>query len=84
VTPNPFRASMSTTIELPTRQAIEAVVYDTSGRRIRTLLHDSYSGLVRIAWDGTDDRGRRVASGLYLLKVRAGSPGPCTKLLLLK
>ena len=85
VKPNPFRGSMTTSIDLAaTTQVVHADVYDTNGRRIRTLLQGPFSGMVSITWDGTDDHGRRVASGLYLLKVRSPSGEHEAKLLLLK
>jgi hypothetical protein len=44
-------------------------VYDAAGRRIRTLPTISDPGDQEIIWDGTDDAGRRAASGLYLIRI---------------
>jgi flagellar hook assembly protein FlgD len=85
VKPNPSRGYMSTTIDLSsTTDVVHADVYDASGRHVRHLLQGPFTGLVTIGWDGKDDNGRRVASGLYLLKVRTSSTQHEAKLLLLK
>jgi hypothetical protein len=85
VKPNPSRGYMSTTLDLSsTGDVVHADVYDASGRHVRTLLQGPFAGLVTIGWDGKDDDGRRVASGLYLLKVRTSSTQHEAKLLLLK
>ena len=47
----------------------EVAVYDAGGRRTRTLPAISSPGDQEIVWDGTDDSGRKVASGLYLIRI---------------
>jgi flagellar hook assembly protein FlgD len=49
-------------------------VYDVSGRRVRTLLGGDTlnAGQHREVWNGTDDRGAQVASGIYLVRMTAG------------
>jgi flagellar hook assembly protein FlgD len=48
-------------------------VYDITGRKVRTLLHGPISaGSHSIAWDGRDDSGKPVASGVYISRLVAG------------
>lgn len=51
----------------------EIRLYDVRGRLVRTIVNGPVAaGFQSAAWDGTDDRGRRVASGLYVLKSVSG------------
>jgi flagellar hook assembly protein FlgD len=52
---------------------VEITVYGVDGALVRRLsASDLPAGRNRVAWDGTDENGRRVASGTYLVKL-AGS-----------
>jgi len=59
---------------LPGRVAVDAVVVDLAGRRVRTLAagREFAPGLNRLDWDGRDAAGRPVPVGVYLMRVRAG------------
>ncbi len=49
------------------------MITDAVGRRVRTLVARRQSaGFHTVIWDGTDDLGRRVASGVYVYRLRAG------------
>lgn len=83
--PNPFNPS--TTIEFELARAGEAVVavYDTAGRRVRTLVRGALpAGVARVVWDGADDAGAQVASGVYFVRLEAGASVATDKLVLLK
>ncbi|MBN2410491.1 T9SS type A sorting domain-containing protein [candidate division KSB1 bacterium] len=71
--PNPFNPSTIVRYELPRTGHIEATIFDISGRKVISL-DSGYrdAGIHTLSWDATDESGRRVASGLYLLRVRAG------------
>ena len=72
--PNPF--IQQTTIEFQLTRPLEvfAAVYDIRGRLVRTLVAGQQpAGYHRIAWDGRDDSGRRVGSGVYIIKLN--TPG---------
>jgi len=57
-------------------------IFDLTGRRVRTMdLGSAVGGVVQ--WDGTDDDGRRVAAGLYLLRLSSGSQNVHARLVLL-
>ncbi len=50
-----------------------ALGYDMRGRLVRTIARGNYAaGFQSAEWNGTDERGRRVASGIYFLKSVSG------------
>jgi hypothetical protein len=72
--PNPFNATTIIAFDLAVTMPVDLVVYDVLGRRIRALHNGKtlVDGQYRIAWDGLDDQGRPVASGVYLYQLVAG------------
>ena len=83
--PNPFNGSTQITYTLATDILVELRVYNALGQTVRTLLHQyREAGTHQIHWDGKDDRGRVLASGTYLLIMRAGPVRQATKMLLLR
>jgi hypothetical protein len=69
--PNPFNPQTTVRYEL-TRDDFAAIkVYDMSGRLVRTLVSEHLSaGEYQVTWDGRDDGGHRLASGVYLVRLR--------------
>ncbi|RKZ11222.1 hypothetical protein DRQ53_07545 [bacterium] len=83
--PNPFNPGTQLSFILGARTDVSVIVYDVSGRRIRTL----HSGVLQadlhvMRWNGTDDSGRVVASGVYYFRVNAGEESVVLKASLLK
>lgn len=71
IAPNPFNPSARITFRLSGRSHVEVAVYDVRGRRLRLLADRAYDrGLHSEVWDGFDDRGARVASGVYFVRVK--------------
>jgi flagellar hook assembly protein FlgD len=71
--PNPFNPSAAFELDLPAGGQVRLAVYDVGGRRVRSLEDGlAPAGRHRITWDGRDDRGRPVASGVYWLRLEAG------------
>jgi hypothetical protein len=69
--PNPFNPSTTIRFELDRTGFTGLAIFDVAGRRVRTLVSESRSeGRHEAAWDGTDDRGQRVASGVYLVRLQ--------------
>ena len=61
------------TYELPKPGAVELTLYDLLGQPVRRLVSEYQgAGSYRIAWDGADDVGNQVASGVYLYRLEAG------------
>jgi len=72
--PNPFGAGTALAFDLLRPSQVTVQVYDTAGRLVRTLLDGEARGAGQheALWDGRDDAGREVASGVYLCRVEAG------------
>ena len=83
--PNPFNGSTQITYTLAADASVELRVYNALGQAVRTLLRQQRAaGTHQIHWDGTDDQGRPLASGTYLLIMRTGAVRQATKMLLLR
>lgn len=71
--PNPFRASTQIEYGLPNIVNVRLDVYDLSGRLVSTLVDESKNaGSYTIVWDGRDKTGKKLASGVYFYRLRAG------------
>ena len=83
--PNPFNPLTTIKFDLPRDGHVALRVFDLSGRVVRTLVDDN---LIRAThtyqWDGTDDTGRRVASGNYYYRVDTEQRTASGKMTLLK
>src|SRR5574341_263127 len=83
--PNPFNLATTLRYGLPERTEVVLEIYDILGKQIRTLFHGvEEAGVKSVIWDGTDDLGRPVHTGVYLYKIHAGDFTQSHKLLLLK
>jgi hypothetical protein len=70
--PNPFNPSTSIAFDLANDAEMTAAVYDASGRRVKALAHRTFSaGRHVLRWDGTDGGNRRVASGVYFVRLHS-------------
>ncbi|MFB3105758.1 MAG: FlgD immunoglobulin-like domain containing protein, partial [Pseudomonadales bacterium] len=55
------------------QSTVELAVYNVLGQRVRTLVEaEQKSGRYEVVWDGLDEAGRSVASGVYVYQLRAG------------
>ena len=71
--PNPFNRSTVVRFAMPSPAEVDLSVYDPSGRRVRTLVGGRFGpGFHRVHWDGRDDRGDPVGSGVYLIRLEVG------------
>ncbi len=86
--PNPFAGRTRLTFTGPRPAAADdppvVRITDAAGRRVRRLVLDARTGPRSVEWDGTDDRGRPVPGGLYLVRIGGPSDGPALRLLRLK
>ena len=83
--PNPFNPTTSIRFELPKAARMQLVVYNLRGQAIRTLVdEEKEAGYHDIAWDGRNQAGERVSSGLYMLRMKAGSFSKVIKMSLVK
>ncbi len=85
--PNPFNPSTTITFALPKdfRGAVTLRIYNMLGEMVRELVQrDLEAGTYREMWDGLDTSGKRLASGVYLYQLRAGSFAATKKLVMMK
>jgi len=84
--PNPFNPSTSVTFFVPRSVAQHTLtVYDLRGRAVRELSTGALSsGLHAATWDGRDESGRGVASGVYMARLDADGESQSSKLVLVK
>jgi len=86
VYPNPFRANgnrnLSFTIGSSVEKDAAVTITDVNGRRLRTIpVVRLQQGLTTLNWDGRDEIGRLVHSGMYLLMVESSAGRSCVKVL---
>ncbi|HVP07661.1 MAG TPA: FlgD immunoglobulin-like domain containing protein, partial [Candidatus Acidoferrum sp.] len=83
--PNPFNPTTEIRFSVVRQTRLTLAIYNLLGQKIRTLADGVYtSGEYRIAWDGTDAGGNRVASGAYFYRLSSDSFTQSRKMLLLK
>jgi flagellar hook assembly protein FlgD len=64
---------------------VELSIYDITGGKIRTLVNRQMpAGFHQVVWQGRDDSGSSVASGVYLYRIRAGQFQQSRKMVLLR
>ena len=72
--PNPFSSTCRISFRLENTSRLDAAVYSISGHRIASLASGVFnSGTGTLQWNGEDDSGRAVASGVYLLQLSSGN-----------
>ncbi len=71
-TPNPTAGTVALSLHLDREMRLRVDVLDLAGRRLRTLARNDehYPGEFRLSWDGRDERGVRVGTGLYFIRAR--------------
>ena len=70
--PNPFNPTTSISFDVPKASHVRLGVYNTGGRLIKTLVNETMqAGSRQILWDGKNESGHSVSSGLYFYKIEA-------------
>jgi hypothetical protein len=83
--PNPFNAGTTFRFAVPKQEFVEIEVYNLLGQKVRSLVAgEMTAGKHTVNWDATDDFGREVSSGVYLINMSAGKFGQSRKALLLR
>jgi hypothetical protein len=72
--PNPFNAETTILFDLPSAQRVRLIIYNILGQPVRVLLDAVEApGFKKVQWNGRDDNGRLVGSGIYYIKLEAGN-----------
>jgi hypothetical protein len=83
--PNPFNAATTISYQLPRAGQVSLTIYNILGQRVKELASGKRSaGAYNIQWDGTDQDGVRVSSGVYLYRLKTDSSARVRKLVLLR
>ncbi len=83
--PNPFNPSTMIRYSLPRSGHVELEIYDLGGRQVRTLVREVVeAGEHRARWNGRDDAGAQVVSGVYLYRLRTDDHVETRRMVLLK
>lgn len=83
--PNPFNPSTIIPFALAAPTRVSLTIYNVKGQRVKTLLNETKDfGRYKVNWDGKNDRGLRVSSGVYYYRLKAGKHVFTKKLVLLK
>ena len=70
----PLRTGAAIAYEVPARTSVVLTVHDPAGRTVRTLVDSAVeAGKHTVIWDGRNDGGSLVASGVYLVRIAAGN-----------
>jgi hypothetical protein len=71
--PNPFNPATTISFYLPEKCTIKLEVFDITGKRVVSLVDDKRgAGLHSLRWDGVDEKGTKVSTGVYLYRLTAG------------
>ncbi len=83
--PNPFNPTTMIFFDLSSAGKVDLDVFDASGRRVRSLFSGSMpGGTHQVLWDGRDDAGTEVGSGLYFSRLRSESGNFTKKMILIR
>lgn len=83
--PNPFNPQTTIDFSLAASGAVSIAIYDVKGALVRTLVDETMTaGDHSARWNGVDEQGRTVASGIYFVRMVAGSYSQVRKIVMLK
>ncbi len=85
ITPNPGAAPMTLRFDLPAAAPVRLVLFDASGRAVRSLVRESLAaGQHTAVWDGRTESGAPAGSGIYFARITVGDWTAAQKLLLMR
>jgi hypothetical protein len=83
--PNPFNPTTTIKYALAADGPVSLAIYDVRGARVRELVNERQrADVYKVVWDGTNDRGQHVSSGMYFYKLVSGKYTQTRKMMLLK
>ena len=83
--PNPFNPTTTIRFDLPEQALVKLQVYNILGQHVRSLMNRKMNpGYHAVLWDGKNDQGLRVSSGVYYYRISAGDFTAYKKMALLK
>jgi hypothetical protein len=83
--PNPFNPTTTILYNIEESAKVELIVYNMLGQKVRTLVNsDQDPKTYRVVWNGQDDHGVQVSSGVYIYRLKAGENVAINKMIFLK
>jgi hypothetical protein len=83
--PNPFNPETKIYFEIPQAHNVTIAIYNMLGQKVRTLVDDNFkAGQHVVNWNGTNDYGIRLSTGVYFYRIKAGDFIASKKMLMLK
>lgn len=83
--PNPFNPTTNIGFRISDFGLVKLTIYDLLGREVKILVNESLApGSYRVEWDGRDEAGQPVSSGVYFYRLQAKNFGQMRKLILLR
>ena len=84
--PNPFNPHTTISFDLAMAEQVELSIYNIKGQLVKTLVRDQKlpAGRHNFVWDGKDENGRIVSSGIYLYRLQSGRYSHSKKMIMLK
>ncbi|MDP3114826.1 MAG: T9SS type A sorting domain-containing protein [Candidatus Cloacimonadaceae bacterium] len=83
--PNPFNPSTTIAYQIPETGNVRLEIYNMKGQKVRTLVNEQkYSGSHSVLWNGTDQSGRSVVSGVSFYRLVTDNKTLSKRMLLLK
>jgi len=83
--PNPFNPTTTITFTIPKEEQASLAIYDLLGHQVRILTQKTFSaGDYTLIWNGQDDIGLPVASGIYVIILSTGEQRVSRKMMLVK
>ena len=80
--PNPFNTETRMRFALAEKGHVSLRIYNLRGQLVRTLVDgEKERGVHSVPWDGRDDRGRRIGSGIYMCRLEAGGEARVRKII---
>ena len=83
--PNPFNPTTNINFRLDRKADVELIIYDLTGKKIKTLVRGSKeTGAYEVSWDGRNEKGIPVSSGIYIYQLKAENFIQSQKMTLIK
>jgi flagellar hook assembly protein FlgD len=83
--PNPFNPVTQIVYELPEATRVTIAIYNLLGQRVKTLVSgQQIAGVHKVVWDGKDNLGNQVASGVYIYRLETENYSLSRKMVLVK
>jgi len=87
--PNPFNPTTTISFKIPSeagkKQHVNLTIYDLRGRHVKTLVDEEYKpGTHQVVWNGKNEQGQQVSSGIYLYTLKSGDKRYTRKMVILE